>query len=86
MPSERSWDGVLRSPEYPSHYKIGKVRDCGKMSWCGGDIYVSRVFRGEPLGIEETAEGFFVHYGPLVLGKLGKEGLECKRRPSRRKI
>jgi len=84
--SERSWDGVLRSPEYPSHYKVGKVRDCGKMSWRGGDIYVSRVFQGEPLGIEETSEGFMVYYGPIILGTIGEQGLEFKRRPSRAKV
>lgn len=85
-PSPRRWDGVLRSPEYPSHYKVSKVRNGGNMSWRGGDIYISTVFQGEPIGIEETVDGHILHYGPLTLGKIGENGFECKRRPSRRKI
>jgi len=84
--SSRPWDGILRSPEYPSHYRVGLVRECGKMSWNGSEIYVSRVFQGEPLGMEETAEGILVHYGPIVLGKLMGRELEFKRRKSRRKV
>lgn len=81
--SNREWNGRLQSPEYPNAYKVGKVKSCGKMSWLGGEIYVSRVFEGEPIGIYEEQNGLIAYYGPIKLGVIEQNTLVFERRPSR---
>lgn len=83
--SNREWFGKLRSPEYPGSYKVGKVKSCGKMSWFGGEVYISRVFEGEPIGVYEEENGLTAYYGPIKLGTIEKNTLIVERRPSRRK-
>lgn len=82
--SNRIWNGRLRSPEYPDCYKVGKVRSCGKMNWFGGEIYVSRIFEGEPIGIYENKKGLTAYYGPIELGIINENMLDFERRPSRK--
>lgn len=85
-PSNRSWSGRLKSPEYTNEYTICKVRDCGKMSWKGGDVYIGRVLKGEPVGIKENEQGLLtVHYGPIYLGTIDGNELNVIRRKSRSK-
>ena len=85
-PSNRVWNGKLQSPEYSNEYIIGKVRDCGKMAWKGGDIYIGRVLGGEPIGIKTNTEGVLTaHYGPIYLGTIEDGGLIVTRRKSRAK-
>jgi putative transposase len=83
-PSSRQWHGRLRSPEYPDCYKVGKVKSCGKMSWAGGEVYISRVFEGEPIGIYEREKGLTAYYGPVELGVIKGNILEFERRASRK--
>lgn len=86
QPSARYWDGRLRSPEYSDEYEIGKVKSCGKMSWKGKEIYVGRVFDGEPIGLKEEEFGLNAYFGPLYLGKVEENRIEFVRRPGRIKI
>lgn len=83
-PSERYWDGLLRSPEYSKDYKIGKVKSCGKMSWKGGEIYIGRAFDGEPIGLKVDEENVKAYYGPIFLGVVKGNSLEIERRPGRK--
>lgn len=85
QPFSRYWDGKLRSPEYSNDYKVGLVRSGGKMCWKGKDVYVGRVFEGEPVGIREE-EVLKAYYGPIYLGTIEENSIEFKRRPSRIKI
>lgn len=82
--SNRQWHGRLRSPEYPDNYKVGKVKSCGKMSWSGREVYISRVFEGEPIGICETERGLVAYYGPIQLGVIEENSLNFERRLSRK--
>jgi putative transposase len=82
--SERNWNGRLRSPEYSNEYKIGKVKSCGKMSWEGREVYISRVFEGEPIGIREEEKGYTAYYGPIRLGIMQGNTLNFERHSSRR--
>lgn len=72
--SPRMWYGKLTSPEYATDLKVKRVRDCGKMSWKCGDIYIGRVFINEPIGIEEIEDGIHaVYYGPIILGLINQK-------------
>ncbi len=69
--SERSWDGILRSPEYSSDYVVRGVRHNGSIRWKGEEIYVGKTLTGEPVGLNELEDGRFeVHYGPIILGTI----------------
>lgn len=83
-PSERYWDGLLRSPEYPKEFKVSKVRSCGKMSWKGDFVYIGRKFEGEPIGIKVDDENVKAYYGPIFLGIVRENTLEIKRNAGRR--
>jgi putative transposase len=70
-PSERKWRGKLVYPEYEAGTKVGWIRSCGKLSFCGEEIYIARTLAGEPVGLEETGDGLFeVYYGPILLGTI----------------
>lgn len=82
-PSPRYWNGRLKSPEYPNEYKIGTVKSCGKMSWKGGEIYIGRVFEGEPIGLKTEEDELKAYFGPIFLGNVKENSLEVMRRPGR---
>ena len=83
-PSERIWTGKLREIEYPEHYKTLRVKRCGKASWKGGEIYVSRVLGGENVGITEGEKGLEMYFDKVFLGTVTKDlKLEVARRIDR---
>ena|ERR1700733_1530326 len=85
-PSSRYWDGRLRSPEYSNEYKVGVVKSCGKMSWKCKEVYVGRVFEGEPIRLKQEELVLKAYYGPIYLGIVEENRIEFKRRPGRIKI
>lgn len=69
VPSNRVWDGKLKSPEYPSEYVVRQVRQNGEIRWKGEMLYLGSVLSGEPLGLEEQDNDVWkVTYGPIILG------------------
>ena len=73
-PSERKWNGRLRSPEYPDSYMKRKVMKCGRIAWHGEDLFISESLYGEYVGLLEQANGQFeVHYGPILLGTINEK-------------
>lgn len=84
-PSQRTWNGRLNSPEYPSGYKMGWVKSCGKMSWKHREIYIGRVLSGEVIGLKENEEGHLIAYfGPIMLGMITEDfKLDVPRRSGR---
>lgn len=83
QPSPRYWNGRLKSPEYSGEYKIGRVRNCGKMSWQGKEIYIGRVLSEELIGVKLEEEGLKAYYGPIFLGIIKGDVLEVERRKGR---
>lgn len=68
-PSQRIWDGKLRSPEYDSSLAIRKVGQNGCIYVKGKEFYLGSVISGELVGMKEIDEGSFeVFYGPIFLG------------------
>lgn len=84
VPSPRVWNGKFNEIEYSSDHYILKVKSCGKASWKGGEIYVSRVLEGENVGLIERENGLEMYYKNILLGSLTKDlKLVVKRRPDR---
>jgi putative transposase len=85
QPSSRLYSGRLKSPEYSSEYKVGRVKSCGKMSLRGREVYVGRTLSGEPIGLKETEEGLKAYFGPIFLGLVNEDcELVVERRKTRR--
>lgn len=69
--SQRSWDGVLRSPEYNlSEGKVRKVSAGGTIRVNQYEVYIGQALSGEYILLKEGAqEGDDVFYGNVFLGK-----------------
>jgi hypothetical protein len=86
VPSKRVWKGRLEEISYPKEFKTLRVKSCGKASYRGGEIYISRVLEGENVGIIEGETGLKMYYGDIFLGDIGKDQrLEVKRRSQRKR-
>lgn len=70
--SKRSWDGILRSPDYDT--KIMQVRKVGQNGgiWVKqAECYLGGALAGEYVGLKEAEKGkLSVYYGPIYLGKI----------------
>jgi transposase InsO family protein len=69
VPSDRSWHGNLRSPEYDEGCLVKRISERGQTSWKGRDIYIGKTLKGEYIGIKEGEQGEWkVYFGPVFLG------------------
>jgi putative transposase len=83
MASPRSFDGVLREPEYGDHEEVRRVRHNGEIKWQGQTIYISKALAGEPVGLrDEGSAGCTACYGPIKLGTIAS-GDDHLRKPKR---
>ena len=85
--SPRIWDGVLRSPEYDTReMQVRKVQENGVITFRNEDQFVGEALIGEYIGLKQTQDDeFTIHYGPVYLGKLTKDGVVKPKIEARRK-
>ena len=58
-------------PGYDHNYKIRQVRQDGRIKFNGAMFYITELLRGQPVGLKETADGFWqLQYGFYVLGSV----------------
>lgn len=77
--SRRVMPVVLSSPEYPSTMAVRRVTEKGRLLWRGQEVVLTRLLRGEPVGVEPIdEERWRLHYGPVVLAELTMRGKELK--------
>lgn len=68
--SPRRYPRRLPELEYPGHCELRKVSSAGTLKWRGQTLYVSEVFDGEIVSLEEIDDGLWsVCFGPLLLGR-----------------
>jgi putative transposase len=84
--SPRSWDGILRSPEYDTkEMEVRKVCQSGCIWLCQKEHYIGQTLTGEYVGLRNAEdEELEVYYGPVYLGKISKKGLERPKIKGRR--
>jgi putative transposase len=71
--SKRTWDGILRSPEYGPLFEVRRIDKGGQIKWRGAHIFVSETLYGEPIGLKmKDAEMIEIYYGPIYLGILDR--------------
>jgi transposase InsO family protein len=79
-PSLRSWDGILRSPDYGDEDEVRRVRHNGEIRWLGRTVYINQALTREPVGLRPQADGScIVRYGPVVLGMIEHRGDRLRR-------
>jgi transposase InsO family protein len=71
VPSPRPYPAQLAAPEYPGSLIVRRVRHGGEIKWRGQLVFLSHALVGEPVALEEVADGcWHVSFGPLLLGCL----------------
>jgi len=79
QPSRRTWDGILRPPEYDrKEMEVRKVCQSGCIWLYQKEYYIGQTLTGEYVGLKpHENDDLEVYYGPVYLGKLNlKQGLE----------
>jgi transposase InsO family protein len=85
--SWRTWDGILRAPEYDRRkMEVRKVCPSGCIWLKQKEHFIGRTLIGEYIGLKKQEEDALeVYYGPIYLGKLHpKTGLEKPKIKTRR--
>ena len=74
-PSNRKWDGILRSPEYDTkEYEVRKVCQSGCIWLKQKEFYIGQTLTGEHVALKDGELGRELYYGPIYLGILTTEG------------
>ena len=70
-PSARAYPERLPALEYPETFVVRRAHPNGEIKWRGGRVLISQSLAGEPVGVEEIADGRWrVWFGPMPLGWL----------------
>lgn len=85
--SPRSWNGLLRPPEYDTReFEVRKICSNGCVWLNGQEHYVGQAVSGEYVGLKYNEnEDVDLHYGPIYLGVINSKGFEKPKLPRRRK-
>ena len=81
---------LLQTPQpitYPTHFEVRWVSQLGNIRWKKQLVFVSRMFKYEPIGLEQLSPGLWaVFYGPHPLGWMDeKDGRIMDRRGKRKR-
>jgi transposase InsO family protein len=69
--SPREYPERLPGVEYPDPYVVRRAHPNGDIKWRGRRVRISQALAGEPIGLEEIADGRWrVWFGPVELGWL----------------
>ena len=84
--SNRTWNGVLKAPEYDtSIFDVRKVDKGGQIKWKSNHIYISETLIREYVGLRQCEDdNIDVYYGPVFLGKVHQNSLEKPKITTRR--
>lgn len=75
-PSPRSYPARVAAPEYAEGLSVRRVRRDGDIKWQGAQVFLSQALAGEPVGLDEVADGCWrVIFGPVTLGCLHAESV-----------
>jgi len=87
-PSPKSYPAKLPKLQYPGHFEVRLVSSSGHIKLRGHDIFLSRVFAQDLVGLEEVEDAIWaISFGPVHLGKFserkGKLIAPARSRPKR---
>jgi putative transposase len=71
--SNRGYPSRLAEPEYGDGWEVRRVRECGRMRWWSGNIFVGKALVGEQVGLEPQDEGIWrVWFYGYPIGRLNE--------------
>ncbi len=83
--SPRSYTGRLREPDYPDAWQVRRVRHNGEIKWRGEQFFLSEALTGEPIALQPLDDdSWLLHFGPITLGALDRNGKFTKFRAGTR--
>lgn len=69
LPSTRPYPSREPEVEYEGHFEVRKVDAAGRISWHDTPLRISKVLRGEYVGLEPIEEDMYrLYFGPVLLG------------------
>jgi putative transposase len=79
-PSARRMPETLKSPESPHGTKIRRLDGSGRLHVSGGNhVLISRLLKGEPVGLlEQEGERFQLFYGNVLLANLSMRNKDVR--------
>jgi len=67
--SPREFPRRVPEVEYDSGVLVRRVMKKGQLYWKGKEVFVSKIFRGQSLGLRASHDRYYeILYGPLVIG------------------
>jgi putative transposase len=72
--STRRFPEAPRDPIYSSEIQPARVTSEGVLKWLDFRVPLSDLFGNELVGLEEVENGWDIHFGPVLVGQLSKEG------------
>jgi transposase InsO family protein len=70
QPSRRALPTRLPPLEYAGHMEVRRVSTEGTISWAGRPMFLTEVLGGEPVALEEVADGLWtLYFGAVILGR-----------------
>jgi transposase InsO family protein len=72
--SRRRFPEAPRDPEYSSDVEPVRVRSDGVLKWTNFPVLLTDLLGNELVGLEEVEHGWDIHFGPVLVGHLSKEG------------
>jgi putative transposase len=71
--STRPMPTRLPDLEYPAHFHLRQVKQCGDIKWLGRLVRLSTSLHGQTVGLNEIADDCWqISFGPIVLGRFHK--------------
>lgn len=83
-PSEREFPEKLPTLEFSPDDRVRRVKRDGSLSFANLFWYVGEAFKGERVGVRETADGIEVRYGPYLIGAIPRSNSSPQRQTARR--
>lgn len=76
-PSTRPYPSTTPEVDYDLHFEVRKVDAAGRISWRDRPLRVSKVLRGEPVGLEPIDDDLYrLYFGPILLGVFNTKSWE----------
>ena len=81
-PPPRPYGDREREPEYDAAHQVRRVRRNGEIKWRGRLVFIGEALIGEPIGLEEIADGCWaVRYAHVALGTLDAQDRFVRLKP-----
>jgi hypothetical protein len=73
-PSKKEYPSRLPRPEYPGHFEVRRVSECGVFRLQSGRHFLSRALTGEDIGLEEVDDQIWnIVYYNTILGRIDQQ-------------